>query len=245
METEAYSNIFKIEERLWWYRGRRDVCFGLLDRLLPESQGCEILDVGCGTGYNLKLLERYGRSHGVDVSEEALRLCELRGVERVTLHDAEEIPFDDETFDLVTAFDVIEHVEDDRAALLEFRRLLKSQGRMLIYTPALPWMYNEHDRKVHHKRRYTLGELREKLETAGFEIVHISYVNLFILPIVLLARAFYVVTGKEHPEMNIPPEPFNWVFSKLCWFESLLVRYFTLPYGMSLVALVRLRPETK
>lgn len=241
MEAEVYKHVFHIEENLWWYRGRRDVCFGLLDRHLSDSKEREILDVGCGTGYNLTFLERYGRTHGVDMSSEALSFCRKRGVERVTLHKAEDLPYESQSFDLLTAFDVLEHIEDDRAALLEFKRLLKPDGQMLIYTPALPWLFNDHDRRVHHKRRYLREELREKLETAGFEIVHLSYVNLFILPVVLLARLFFALRPRHHAEMNVPPEPFNWLFSKLCWLESFLVNTITLPYGMTLVALVRLK----
>lgn len=241
MELQAYSNIFEIEERLWWYRGRRKVCFGLLDRYLSNAGGLDILDVGCGTGYNLGLLGRYGRARGVDMSPEALRFCRERGVTDVTLHDAGTMPFEDETFDLLTAFDVIEHIEDDRGALTEFRRLLKDDGWMLIYTPALPWMYNEHDRKVHHKRRYLKEELGEKIDSAGFEIVHLSYVNLLILPVVLLARAVFKLFPREHAEMEVPAEPLNWFFTQLCLAESFLVNGAGLPYGMTLVALARKR----
>lgn len=242
MELEAYANIFQIEERLWWYRGRRDVCFPLLEKHLGDRKDLEVLDVGCGTGYNLTLLEKYGRARGVDMSEEALRFCRERGVTDVTLHEAEVLPFPDQTFDLLTAFDVIEHIEDDRQALSEFRRLLKPEGWMLIYTPALPWLYNDHDRKVHHKRRYVRDELKEKIEAADFEIVHLSYVNLLILPAVLAARVMLYLKPREHAEMEIPPEPFNAIFSALCRLESFLVNSSGLPYGMTLVALARKKP---
>lgn len=241
MELEAYANIFKIEENLWWYRGRRYVCFPLLEKYLPQKSELDVLDVGCGTGYNLKLLERYGKAQGVDMSPEALRFCQERGVTNVKLHEAEVLPFEDESFDLVTAFDVIEHIEDDRQALGECYRLLKPGGWCLIYTPALPWMYNDHDRKVHHKRRYVRSELGEKMLAAGFELHHLSYVNLFILPVVLLARLLLALRPREHAEMEVPPEPFNWFFSKLCLLESYFVNSVGLPYGMTLVALGRRR----
>lgn len=240
METCVYAKIFSIEERLWWYRGRRAVCFGLLDRYLPPHRGLKILDVGCGTGLNLQYLEKYGHAQGVDMSPEALEFCRQRGVTNVTLHEADELPFESESFDLVTAFDVIEHIEDDRGALEEFKRVIRPGGTLLIYTPALPWMYGEHDRLVHHKRRYMLGELRSKIEGAGYQLLHSSYVNFFILPIVVLARLAHLLSpAKRHREMEIPPEPFNWFFSQLSLFESGLVMRSLPPIGLSLAAVAR------
>lgn len=241
MEQEAYANLFKIEERLWWYEGRRKVCFGLLDSVLGPRVDLDILDVGCGTGYNVNLLRRYGRAQGVDMSEEALSFCRQRGVQEVTLHQAETLPFEDRSFDLLTAFDVIEHIEDDRGALSEFHRLLRSEGWLLIYTPALPWMYNEHDRRVHHKRRYVKAELQEKLLQAEFDIIHLSYVNLFVLPFVLAARLLFKIFPREHAEMEIPAEPLNRFFTALCAWESRFVVQKGLPYGMTLVAVARKR----
>jgi len=239
MEETAYSLMHEIEDRLWWYRGRRRVCFDLLDRFLAPAPERRILDVGCGTGYNMAHLRKYGSVQGVDMSEEALRFCRQRGEMNVALHRAGELPFPDQSFELLTAFDVLEHIEDDRGALREFDRLLVPGGWLLIYTPALPWMYNEHDRKVEHKRRYVKAELMDKLDQAGFEIKHLSYVNLLILPVVLLARLFYKLRPGSHAEMQVPPEPFNWFFTALSYLEARLVNGPALPYGMTLVALAR------
>jgi SAM-dependent methyltransferase len=239
VEQAAYSNIFEIEEKLWWYKGRRRVCFDLLKRFLAPDAERQILDVGCGTGYNLSLLRKYGKVQGVDMSPEALKFCRERGETDVTLHSAGELPFESASFDLVTAFDVLEHIEDDRGTLEEFGRLLTQGGWLLIYTPALPWLFNEHDRLVHHKRRYLKGELKEKIVQAGYQIEHISYVNLLILPIVLLARVFYRLKPQRHAEMLLTPEPFNSIFTALSYFEARLVNGPTLPYGMTLVALAR------
>lgn len=238
MESVAYDNIFTIEENLWWYRGRRAVCLALLEANLTGPQ--KILDVGCGTGYNMRLLERFGEVHGVDFASEALDYCRGRGLTRVHQADATRLPFEDASFDLVTAFDVIEHIADDRAALTEFRRVLKPGGQLLIYTPALPWLYGEHDRIVHHQRRYRKAELQEKIVASGFGLTHCSYVNLFILPIVLAARALLALLPRRpHAEMSIPPAPFNRLFSWLCGLEVPRVIHSGLPYGMTLVALAR------
>ncbi len=240
MDISAYARIFEIEETLWWYRGRRRICFGLLDRYLGGRNDLDILDVGCGTGYNLTLLSRYGRAQGVDMSREALEFCRRRGVEQVTLHEADVLPFPDASFDLVTAFDVLEHIEDDRGALLEFGRVLRPGGYLLIYTPALPWLYNEHDRIVHHKRRYRRAELEQKLHQAGYRIEHLSYVNFLVLPLVLLARALAKLrSGPHHQEMEVPHPVVNSLVTGLCYAEVPLVRRDLLPLGMTLVTLVR------
>lgn len=243
MDSSAYGKIFAIEEKLWWYKYRRQICFGLLDRYLASGPQRDILDVGCGTGFNVGLLQRYGRAQGVDMSEDALEFCRRRGVEQVQLQSADSLPFQEESFDLLTAFDVIEHIEDDRSALREFGRVLRPGGWMLIYTPALPWLYNDHDRIVHHKRRYLRTELQEKITSAGFELEHLSYANALVLPLVLLARGLQKLRGGGgHQEMELPHPLINSLVSMLCSAEAPLVRSGTLPIGMSLVAIARKAP---
>ncbi len=245
MEVQSYRRLFEIEERLWWYHGRRRVCFGLLDRFLATEGSLRILDVGCGTGLNLQYLGRYGDAQGVDMSPEALDFCLQRGVESVVLHTAERLPFKDSTFDLVTAFDVIEHIEDDLSALAEFHRILKPGGHLLVYTPALPWLFDEHDRLVHHKRRYLLGDLKAKLSQSGFTERYLSYVNFLVLPIVLLAKlVFALAPRRRHREMEVPPEPVNGLLTQICYLEEKLLRRFPLPVGLSLVGLVK-RPTSR
>lgn len=240
MEAFAYAKMFEIEEKLWWYKGRRRVCFELLRRHLTPDPERQVLDVGCGTGFNLRPLEQFGRVRGVDMAPEALEFCRRRGLTSVSLQQAEELPFDDASFGLLTAFDVIEHIADDEGALREFGRVMTRDGWLLIYTPALPWLYNEHDRIVHHQRRYRRSELENKLRQAGFEVVHLAYVNGLVLPLVLLARGLAKLRrSASHQEMELPHPVINAAVSALCYLEEPLVRGDVLPIGMTLVALAR------
>ena len=192
MKEHTYPIMFRIEQSHWWYTGRRkilanfvaDICRRVTDRR-PR-----ILDVGCGTGANLLMLSEYGDAEGVDISEDALAFCRERGLDKVKLGAGEELPYDDGTFDLVTAFDVVEHMDDDLAGLREMRRVLRPGGRVLLFVPAFMFLWGVQDDVSNHRRRYRLPELERVLAQAGFEIERSTYANItFFLPI-LLARRF-------------------------------------------------------
>lgn len=238
MESQAYHDIHRIERELWWYRGRRQVCRALLRRSLGPGRERRVLDVGCGTGFNFGMLAEFGRVEGVEPSQEGLDYCRARGLSGVVQAEADALPFEDGSFDLVTALDVIEHLDDDAGALREFHRVLKPGGTVLIYTPALPVLYGEHDRIVHHRRRYMRGSLLRVLESGGFRVVHASYVNMLVLPLVVAVRmAVALMPRRPHVEMGLPPAPVNRLLTRLCSWELPWVLGRGLPIGLSLVAL--------
>lgn len=245
MNPEAYDRLFEIEVKMWWYRERRAVCTRLLDCALPGPGGVRVLDVGCGTGFNMKLLGRYGAVEGVDPAPEALAYCRRRGVEHVRQGGAESLPFPDRRFQLVTAFDIIEHVDDDVGALAEFARVLEPEGHLLVYTAALPALDGEQDRAVGHRRRYRKRRLRERLVAAGFEVRNLSHVILIVLPLVLLVRlALSRVRNRPHVEMSMPPAAANALLTLISRVEAPIVTSLGLPIGLSLVALAK-RPRPK
>lgn len=245
MDSQAYDRMALVEERLWWYRARRGIVLGLLNRYLPRSPDRRVLDVGCGTGYNLGVLAPWGRVEGVDPAPEALAYCRQKGNDRVKSADATSLPYPPAHFGLLTALDVIEHIEDDRRALREWYRVLQPGGTLLIFTPALPWLYGEHDRIVQHFRRYRKRELKERLEGAGFEVQHLSYAILAVLPIVLMVRAVLDrLSHRPHAEMSLPPFPVNLGLTALCAGERPFVLGPGLPLGMSLAAVAR-RPAER
>ena len=160
----------------------KEICARLTDRR-PR-----ILDVGCGTGANLKTLSEFGDAEGVDVSPDAIEFCRERGLTNVKLGAAEELPYESGTFDLVTALDVVEHLDDDVGGLREMRRVLRPGGHALIFVPTFMWLWGVQDVVSNHRRRYRLPELRRALEEAGFEVERATYANITFLPPVFLIR---------------------------------------------------------
>src|ERR1051326_4562709 len=179
MEREQYAIMARREERHWWYAGMRRVALSVLDRVLDGRRDARILDAGCGTGGTTLELRRYGDVVGVDLAWEALEPAHARGLKALARASIERLPFLSAAFDVVTSFEVIYHlgIGDDVGALKEMRRVLKTGGLLLVRVPAHDWLRGEHDRLVHTRHRYSPGELRRKLENAGFAAQQLTWAN--------------------------------------------------------------------
>jgi SAM-dependent methyltransferase len=245
VEEVAYGQFEALEDSHWWLRARRTLFFDLLDLLLPAQRPLRSLDVGCGYGAMLGELSRYGAATGLEVSEQAVEACRRRGFEDVLLSSAYSVPEPDESFDVVSFFDCLEHLEDDRAALREARRLLRPGGHVVVTLPAYNFLYANNDRVAHHQRRYTVGEIRSKLEASGFRLRKATYVNalLFplILPIVLLKKLrerLLPRAGDTSTNLSrVPPRPLNEALYRIFASERLLLRRASFPAGHSIFAL--------
>jgi SAM-dependent methyltransferase len=235
--------MYEAEERQWWYAGMRALSFALLGPHWPPASAAgppRILDAGCGTGNNLRHLSEWGRPVGVDLSPEALRFCRERGVAAAGA-GLLALPFAGETFDCVTSFDVIYHrwVTDDRAAVREMARVLRSGGLLLVRVPALRALWGAHDEAVHSRHRYARGELRALLEGAGLAVVRLTYGNGVLLPLVAARRTLDRLTGRHGSDVGFLPAPLEWTFRSVLRAEARLLRRFSLPLGTSLFALAR------
>ena len=169
MQSHHYPILYQVEERHWWYVGRRRIIRSLVEKICAtlNKPNPRILDVGCGTGANLKMLADYGRAEGVDISPQAVDFCRERGLDSVKLGAAEQLPYENDSFELVTALDVIEHLDDDVAGLREMRRVLRRDGRLLLFVPAFMFLWGVQDDVSNHRRRYTLPSLLRAVEEAG------------------------------------------------------------------------------
>lgn len=187
MDQPIYSISEAVEEGHWWFVGRRAVIDALVTRA-GLKPGARTLDVGCGTGRNLEIYGRLGAVAGVDPAPEAIEICRRRGLAGVVRADACDLPFPADSFDLLAATDVIEHVPDDVAALAEMRRVAAPGATLLITVPAYQWMWSAEDERLHHFRRYTLPRLRAAVSEAGWSPGFGTYFNSLLLGPIALAR---------------------------------------------------------
>jgi SAM-dependent methyltransferase len=241
MEEHTYPIMYQIEGKHWWFTGRRKIIASFLKGLFRGDQSRPaILDVGCGTGANLELLDQFGVAEGVDVSSDALEFCRQRGLVRVRQGEAEKLPYDDQTFDLVTGLDVVEHLDDDLAGLREMHRVLRPQGRILLFVPAFMFLWGVQDDISNHRRRYTLKELKQRVREAGFELERATYANItFFIPI-LLGRILMRLTGfRPASENNLTIGALNKPLGMLLGAERFWLEYFNLPFGVSAICVAR------
>lgn len=213
MEERLYRLVYETEDAHWWFRGRRAVIEALLRRAQPPPGSRRVLDAGCGTGRNLELLAGVGPAEGVDPSAQAVEFCRRRGLSEVSQGDVQALPFEDARFGLVCATDVLEHVDDDAAALAEMRRVAAPGAALLLTVPAYRWLWSAEDERLEHRRRYTLAGLRGLAAANGWGPAFGTYFNLVLLPPIALARKF-PRRGGGRPELERTPaflnEPLSW-----------------------------------
>jgi SAM-dependent methyltransferase len=240
MELEYYREYAEVEDTHWWFRGRRAV----LRRLLAQvaRPGLRILDVGFGTGAMLRFLADYGEVIGMDASLEAIRFARERSGSSMLAGDVLHLPLRSHTVDVVTAFDIIEHVDDDAAALAELARVCRPGGYVVLTVPAFPFLWGIQDVISHHRRRYTQRELGARVEAAGLRIRTLTHFNALLLPAVAAVRLARRLRGAQPgpPKSDFTltrPGLLNDMLTRIFAAEGLLVAHWRLPVGVSLICL--------
>jgi len=235
MDVAAYAVEAAVEENHWWFAGRRRL-FSDIIRGFDLPRGANILDVGTGTGSNLRLLRNLGFTQitGIDQSLEAIRFCADKGLGTVRLGDVCALPFPDKSFDLVLATDVIEHVEDDLSALRELHRILKPGQCLLLTVPAFPLLWGLQDEVSHHKRRYRLNQLLEKLDSIDLSSQRHFYFNyLLFLPILVCRQLMRILKIHVASEGQINTNWVNRVLTLLFRFDVQTAPRLRPPIGVS------------
>ena len=236
-----YRIFFNIQKKHWWFVTKKDIILDTLDRHFPLKQDSTVLDIGCGSGLMLNALGQLANTSGMDMSNEAIQFSKeiFKGpIKQGFLPD--NVPFADESFDLITALDVIEHIDDDTGSLKSIRNLLKPSGKAIITVPAYMFLWSSFDDMNEHKRRYTLPELKQKLNSAGFQIESISYFNTLLFPLVYIVRKLNNLLGKNGAsDVDMPSKPMNWTLKQIFGLEKHLLHYCNLPFGVSILAVVK------
>ena len=233
MEKHAFALLQQMEHS-WWYRGRAAAIAAALSRARRSPTGA-VLDYGAGYGGMYDSLARFGSSvYALEIDAEARRAAAARGYAKVFASLEEAYA---RQYALIAAFDVVEHINDDRAFLTRTREVLSPGGKLVITVPAFTFLWSEHDVTHHHFRRYTKKSLRACLEEAGYTIDFISYWNcLLFLPAALLRLA-----GKSGESGLALPRVINSFFFFVVSVEAVLMRYVSLLWGTGIVAVARKR----
>ncbi len=228
----------RAESSHFWFRGFRRFVTPLLERAAGGRTNLAVLDCGCGTGYNLRQLARYGRVFGIDLAARGLELARSAGHPLVCA-DAARIPFSSARFDLVTSFDMLQCVPDDGAAVREIARVLKPGGHFVGDVAALQVLHGDHSVLSEEVRRYTRGSLLGLLRDADLQPLVVRYAFASLFPVVLGVRVLQRLRGARATgqEITVPPPPINAALTALVSGEAALARRLSMPFGSSLVFL--------
>jgi SAM-dependent methyltransferase len=242
MERHIYESMRELQQAHWWFTARREILGSELGRL-PLPKPARILEVGCGPGGNLELLKRFGEVRAIEPDAESRAYAAERSgvvVEGGLLPHG--LPDLGGPFDLICAFDVVEHVDDDAGAVAALGALVKPGGFLVTTVPAYAWLWSEHDAQHHHKRRYTRPAYRALFQAAGLKVRRATYFNSVLFPpiaAIRLARTAARVQGGDDEKM--PPPALNGLLRGLFAAEASILKATDLPFGVSIL-LIAERP---
>ena len=242
MERVVYQQMAELDDRHWWYRARRRILAELVRREARPPKDARILEIGCGTGHNLSMLAGFGHIDGLELDDEMRALSEKRlgrKIMRSPLPELSEVK--DKSYDLIGAFDVIEHIDDDVAAVAAIATKLKPGGKFMMTVPAHPWMWTAHDVANHHKRRYSKRALKALIDGSPLKLDRIGYFNSLLFPVAVAERAVSKLRGKDDGNVSLPPAPLNSALEAVFGAERYLGGRLPLPPGLSLFAVASAR----
>lgn len=250
MDRQIYKDYYKLEREHWWFRARLVILESLLvqQKLSAPGKNNRILNAGAATGATSIMLKNHGEVVSLEFDKDCSEFLSTVLNEEVVNASLTHVPMEDKSFDLVCAFDVIEHIQDDDRAIKEIHRLLNDDGYVYITLPAFNFLWSKHDEMHHHHRRYTIGRIVKLLEDNNFEVRYKSYFNtIFFIPILfyrLFANMLRKRLQKEYDasyiEGHVPGRFLNTLLYHIFKSElSLLRRNLFLPIGVSLVVVGR------
>lgn len=233
MDKKHYEVLYETEKYHWWYTVRRQIVQNLISTY-STNQKIKLLDIGCGTGELLRELSPLGEVFGIDNSPQAIAFCKERGLTNIFIANGTDIPFPDNTFDMVLCLDVLEHIENDVGTIKEIKRVGKPGGTIIIFVPTFKFLWGTSDEVSHHLRRYRLKEISKKVEKNGLKIIRSSYFNFFLfLPILASRWLVRILKIPIQSENETGKGLINKILFKIFTFEARLLRRINFPFGVS------------
>ncbi|MGR9072607.1 MAG: class I SAM-dependent methyltransferase [Gammaproteobacteria bacterium] len=239
MDPTVYRQMAKLQERHWWFKGRRRIISGVIERLSLNLEP-NILEVGCGTGGNLNMLMNYGNVTAMEKDDFARDFAsKSSGLKVLPGSLPGNLGYINNKFDLICLFDVLEHIENDESALSCLLPFLKSDGKLLITVPAYPWLFGKHDVIHHHYRRYTKQSVSRLAENMNLKIVRLTYVNSFLFPVAVASKfADEFFESKKSLGSGLPVRWVNEFLFKVFSLENKIISHYDLPFGVSLITVL-------
>ncbi|WP_066778256.1 class I SAM-dependent methyltransferase [Sphingomonas sp. CCH5-D11] len=238
MDRRVYDRMAEHDSTHWWYRARRDILADFLTREAALPQHARILEIGCGTGHNLPMLAQFGTVDAIEIDPAARDVAGKRLGKPVGAAPLPTLPgVPAKHYDLIAVLDVVEHIEDDVAALQAMRERLAPGGKILITVPAHQWMWSAHDVVNHHHRRYSKDSLQKVIAAAGLRSQKLGYFNSLLFPLAAGARIVGRITGRDDSDDTPPPRPLNALFETIFRIERHLVGRVPMPPGVSILTL--------
>ena len=228
MDPKLYTAHQNLEDSHWWFTGRRRILSAVAERFNLFTPESKVLDAGCGTGGTLRWLE-----------SQAIQCDGFDPVAPDTLYGRLpfEIPFEAESFNVVLALDVLEHIEDDKRTLESIRTLLRPNGTLILTVPAFQSLWSAHDTINHHYRRYRKKPLITLLEKSGFRVQYASYFNTILFPAITLMRK---IRPNNEDDLHTTKGWVNKFLTGVLTFEAKLIHFGArLPFGVSLIVIAR------
>lgn len=245
MKPDEYKKMFQVEDSHWWFMGKRHL---LRECILKTklSETSKIFDAGCGTGAVSFFLKQFGHVFSMDYSDQALDFCRQRSLDNLCRGSVSQMPFQKESFDLLVSCDLLYHqwIEDDQLVLMEFNRILKPGGKLIITDSAFSFLSGKHDATVLARERYRLKQMVKKVEQVDFRIIKKSYAHFFSFPFVLIIRLLEKILPEyKSSKVDKPFLLVNILFGNLVRLEAKLHKYISFPCGSSILILAEKKSQ--
>lgn len=239
MEPGIYRQSYNLEKEHWWYSARRSIILYFFKLYKGESPEARLLDAGCGTGYTLSQLSRYGDAFGIDLSGDAVELSQKRNLRRLQFASIDKLPFKNNAFDWIFSLDTIEHLENDIEALKEFNRVCKTGGYIFLCVPAHRFLWSGEDVVSQHKRRYTQRSLIALVGETNLKIVKLTHFNFLLFPMVLLVILKKNAFRQQDSNIQKLPRGLNSILRLIFELEKFILRRFNMPFGVSIMCIAQ------